>query len=117
VSNIGDKLQNAFARMARETSKNSTAKGSGLTDSPIARSLGKAGDAYQLNDMTEITSGFAKLYGNKPSGGFSDGLFDKLDLEGLADKLNIEGIIDKVDIEGVVDDVAEGKSTKLPVIN
>lgn len=115
MSNIGDKLQNAFARMARESSANSNSKGSGLTKSPIASSLGKAGNAYQLNDVTEITSGFANLYGNNnPSDSFAGGLFDNLDLAGLADKFDIEEIIEDVDIEGVVEEVAENQGNNDP---
>lgn len=84
MSNIGDKLQSAFAQMAKESSASANSKRANITNSAIAKSLGSAANAYQLNDVTEITSGFANLYGNKntkPS--FTDDLFDSLDLAGL----------------------------------
>ena len=101
MSSIGDKLHNAFSRMAKESTQSAGNKNSAAAKkSPIANALGKAGDAFQLNQETEITSGFSKLFGNKPDNSFLDGLFDKIDLEGLADK-----VTDQVDVDGIVDDI------------
>lgn len=67
MSNPGDKLQGIFSLLSRESlaGNNSRAAAGGQSDS-IARALSGAGEAFQLNQVTESGSGFSMFGGGIP---------------------------------------------------